>query len=53
MANVSTNLQLSLPDENDLVDVSVLSDNFEKIDMACGAIVAPITQAEIENILKS
>lgn len=53
MANVSTNLQLSLPDENDLVDVSVLSDNFEKIDEACGAIGAPITLAEIENILKS
>lgn len=53
MASTSTNLQMTLPDENDLVDVSVLSGNFEKIDEKCGEIGSPLTYAEIQSILNS
>lgn len=53
MASTSTNLQMTLPDENDLVDVSVLSENFQILDDACGGIGQALTSAQVQAILNS
>ena len=48
MAKISSNLQMTLPESFDKVDVDILSDNFQKIDDFAGE---AITKEKVANNL--